>query len=299
MGRPHTWRRDRGMGVKPRTDRRRATLTIAASVTALIAFVRCVGDDPAPVVTSSPVNEAGASSGNSGCSDPTFCDDKCGSGLADKCGLARNCSSCGDGRSCNGETHKCSCVELPTLCENRCGSVPTNCGTTKECGGCDGGPCPAIGNCSGCVPDDLKACGDRECGTVQNNCNQVVACGPNKGQCPSNKICSASGKCCELQSEVCKVGRCGSVTAACGEAFACPTCPSATDTCGSSGTCVCNCPNLVGNAPACVNADVGGGLFKPGCACTTSNHNSDPTQCGCGNVMCPAGWGCHDGACVP
>jgi len=235
------------------------------------------------------VSDAPATDAAAPCSDPTFCDDKCGSGLADKCGLTRNCQTCGDGQTCDGNTHKCTCTELPGLCNNRCGSIVTNCNVNKDCGGCDGGACPAAGNCSGCVPNNAAACAGRECGTATNNCGQMVTCGANNGGCPNLGQCN-NGKCCGVLSAIC-TGKCGMLATSCGTMADCGPCNS-NETC-TNNACACNCPKLTnfGNA-VCLTS---------GCACANAppNKNSDVANCGCPNFACPSGWSCKLGVCLP
>lgn len=273
----------------------RPSTVFVASGLVLAGLIHCVGEDP-PIA--SPPVDAGVTQVTPACEDPTFCDDKCGADLVDKCGLPRHCATCGEGRICDGDTHKCSCSEIPNLCDGRCGTIPNNCGGTKDCGGCDGGPCPGIGNCSGCVPNDVAACAGRECGPATNNCNQHIVCGSESGACPNGRVCSSAGKCCEAQSTVC-AAKCGPITAACGESFECGGCARKTDTC-TGGSCQCACPSLVagGKAPNCVTRVVSG-TATDGCACDASNGNSDKGNCGCSGVACPESWRCDNGMCIP
>ena len=144
-------------------------LAVAAAATLLA----CSGD-----VFVTPDAGADASVDGSACADLTFCDNKCGAGLADKCGASRDCGGCGEGRTCDGLTHLCSCTAIPlnVWCVKKCGLTKDNCGTSVDCGGCVVPKTCANNSCDTCV-DDGQACNGKACGTAVNNCGQTVLCG--------------------------------------------------------------------------------------------------------------------------
>ncbi len=190
-----------------------------------------------------------------GCTDLAFCADKCGSGLADGCGRSRDCGTCGDGQTCDGNTHKCTCARVPLAvwCTAKCGKVNDNCGIQVDCGGCDGGQC-TNGSCSGCV-DDGSACTNKTCGTATNNCGQTVNCGSCSG---SLKCCS--GTCVDTATSFANCGGCGKSCSPIQHADTCEnggcTCVghqsnSNPASCGPCGTIGMNC--IAGGRPNCTN----------------------------------------------
>jgi hypothetical protein len=242
---------------------------VGALAAGWVAVYGCVGDDP---VASSPSPEAGAStsssSGGGPCEDATYCDDKCGASLKDKCGVDRDCSTpCGDGRKCDGL--RCVCASSPTWCNGRCGDTTDNCGKSLPCGGCEAGPCdPVTHTCGGCVPEDKPVtCAGKACGFAKNNCGQDVDC----GICTGNAACK-DNVCCEPASVTCN-GKCGPQKNNCGQTVSCPACcpnGKALNHPSNCGACNRNCER------------VGGGLVCAGgtCACATHENNSDPANCG-------------------
>lgn len=194
----------------------------------LVTFALACSTDTfsAPDATTDAVDEV--------CSDPTFCEDKCGTGLANMCGVATDCrTDCGENKTCDGVTHQCVCSADNSWCINRCGQTQDNCGSNVDCGACEAGAC--VNNACGCTPDAAKkTCSTQglACGPAKNNCGQVVDC----GACSPAQNCS-SGQCCDDDSITC-AGKCGVITNNCGKLVAC-SCTALAQVC-----CVNECVSL-------------------------------------------------------
>lgn len=238
----------------------------------------CVGDDPVVTTPDAGAQSGSSSSGSSSsgssssggptaCEDATYCDDKCGAELKDKCGVTRDCSTpCGDGRRCDGL--RCVCASSSTWCNGRCGDTVDNCNKPIVCGGCDGAPCDTSTNtCGGCIADPRDTtCAGKECGLAVNNCGQEIVC----GACAGGVACK-DNRCCDAPSVVC-AGRCGAQKNSCGETVVCatPCCPNGRplgddSNCGGCGK---DCSGF-----AC---DPVAGT----CACDQHESNSDSSNCG-------------------
>lgn len=279
---------------------RRVTFLLGA----IAVVYGCVGDDP-PATLTLPATDAGSSTSGSGsssssggtgvdasepiaCEDATYCDDKCGAALKDKCGFTRDCSTpCGDARKCDG--FKCVCVSSPNWCVGRCEMVVDNCKRTISCPPCATGVCNE-GTCSGCTPESKNlTCAGKECGITKNNCDQEVDC----GGCPSG-ACNAN-RCCEPISVTCAGGKCGQVTSNCGRIVECGGCNGGASCRGG----VCACPD---NQPIGAPSNCGGcGRNCSGytctagkCACEGHGGNTDFTRCGpCANDPDKGGANCQ------
>ena len=267
-------------------------LAVAAAATLLA----CSGD-----VFVTPDAGADASVDGGACADLTFCDNKCGAGLADKCGASRDCGGCGEGRTCDGLTHLCSCTAIPlnVWCVKKCGLTKDNCGTSVDCGGCVVPKTCANNSCDTCV-DDGQACNGKACGTAVNNCGQTVLCGG---------VCSGScnnGVCCDPPSVTCAGNVCGTIQSNCGLPVVCG-CLVGRTCCGGKCTNVktdlLNCGACGASCAGISNANLCEG---GGCTCTGHGSNTDPGNCGpCGGtaigMKCSGAsrTTCTAGACFP
>ena len=121
-----------------------------------------------------------------------------------------------------------SCVPVVTSCGELCGPVFDKCGTTYQCGGCEGGKVCDL-NTNQCI-DPLVTCEDfdAECGEVRTSCGDRIPC----GTCAqSDQECDPdSNKCVDCQELTCaELGfECGNAWLGCG-----PT--SNTTNCGTCG----------------------------------------------------------------
>lgn len=225
---------------------------------------------------------ADATTGDGGCEDVHFCDDKCGTGLADACGQKRDCRvDCGTNAYCDGNTHTCICKQLPGWCAGRCGNTVDNCGVQVNCGTCEAGMCSASSTCGDCTVTS-NDCNGKQCGAGTNNCGQAVIC----GVCPGVQICT-NGKCCDDQTVAC-AGKCGTVTNNCGQQFNCGTmCPlgwkCCNNVCDNVATDYANCGACGASCKPITNSNV---CENGGCTCAGHSNNTDPNACGpcSGNV---------------
>jgi len=244
-----------------------------------------VDDGTAPADSAADGDNSDAAGGDA-CSDPTFCNDKCGLGLSDGCGVKRDCATdCGAEKTCDGVTHKCVCVSVPktTWCANKCGALQDNCGVAVDCGTCTGGS-PCLMNACGCAPQpDSVTCSAAglSCGPAKNNCNQAISC----GTCGTGKGCS-SGRCCELKTVTC-AGKCGAVHNDCGDMVDCGGCATGKTCCGTScvdtNTAFANCGGCGRGCGSIAGAD---SCEMGGCTCKGHGFNTDPGACG----PCPRGF---------
>jgi hypothetical protein len=244
---------------------------------------------PGDVVTSEGggVGDAGTDGdGNAeaGCTDPTYCNTHCGTGL-DNCGKSQPCTdNChGTNDFCDASSNTCDCTQLSGFCDNKCGDWTDNCGNKVTCNGCDGGGCTDAGLCASCTPNG-QTCGSRACGFVNDGCTQLP-CGTNNGNCPNNGECDAGACCTPLAPSVACAGKCNAMVSD-----------------GCWGTIDCSGTTYCGSGQVC----------DPSETCCTVPSNACGTQCqgyvaACGSMVpcspsnCAAGQECDPGGqcCTP
>jgi len=250
------------------------------------------------------------------CCTPSICQDlpgvECGF-TSDGCGGLLDCGGCGADEVCDAQ-NQCACefeacggvcCGLGQPCIGGACCVPScvgkSCGDPDDCGGLCDGPCGGLYEAcvDGACQCEFLSCGDSCCGAGETCVDGLcVGCMPD---C-DGKLCGADDSCgglcdgpCPGEDEICAGGQCYCAWLPCGD-----------DCCGPEETCfdeACCAPTTCEDLGAtCGTPDDGcGGLLDCG-GCEGDAVCSDAFTCECafetcGELCCPEGWVCEDGAC--